>query len=472
MSERPVDRQTLLDGLPPVPSGALAEAIGALIRRVDRKVIVLDDDPTGTQTVHDIPVVTRFSVAHLARELQNATPASYVLTNSRSFGRDEAVALNREIARNLRAASAQTGRDFVVISRSDSTLRGHFPAELETLQEELGQSFDGWILCPFFEEGGRLTIGDVHYVAEGEQLIPAAQTPFAADAAFGYTDSHLHHWVGQKSDGRIAPEQITSLSIEELRSDDWALLAEKLSGLSAGSVCVVNAACQHDLSSAVLALLEAEASGKRFLYRTAASFVATRAGIGPRPLLAGSDFAGRHGRGILVVVGSHVPKTTEQLRHLLEARRPPAYELRVPMLLDDAARPGHIAEVAARVADHLAEDATVVVYTSRELAGGAAAASLAIGRQVSQSLVAVVGSLSQPPRAIVAKGGITASDVATEACRVERATVMGQMLPGVPVWQCGPESRFPEMPLVVFPGNVGGTDALAAALDRLSAAAD
>ena len=63
--------------------------------------------------------------------------------------------------------------------------------------------------------------------------------------------------------------------------------------------------------------------------------------------------------------------------------------------------------------------------------------------------------LSIRPGFIIAKGGITSSDVGTKALRVRRATVLGQVRPGIPVWLTGPESKFPEMPYIIFPGNVG-----------------
>ena len=71
------------------------------------------------------------------------------------------------------------------------------------------------------------------------------------------------------------------------------------------------------------------------------------------------------------------------------------------------------------------------------------------------------------PRFIVAKGGITSSEVGTKGLRVRRARVMGQILPGVPVWQTGPESRFPGLPYVIFPGNVGDENALRNAVEKL-----
>jgi uncharacterized protein YgbK (DUF1537 family) len=465
MNESTVNRDELLSRLPPVPQTNHADTLRSLIRESGRKVIVLDDDPTGTQTVHDIPVVTRWTVEHLSHELTDPAPASYVLTNSRSLPTADAVILNREIAKNLREARARTGRDFSLVSRSDSTLRGHFPEELDALSAGLKEQFDAWVICPFFEEGGRLTINDVHYVAEGDQLVPAAQTPFAADQAFGYRNSNLRHWIVEKTGGRMPLERIESLSLEDLRSTNPAPVHNKVRQLTSGSACIVNAVVQSDLDSAVVALLRAENEGKRFLYRTAASFVAVRSGIEQRPLLTPTEMATQDGSGVLIVVGSYVPKTTAQLEHLLEHSDAVPLELDVRHVLDVSTRAAAVADLAHRASDHLATDAAVVIYTSRELVEADADESLAVGQTISRALVDVVRSVSVRPRLLVAKGGITSSDVATKGCDVERAVVMGQALPGVPVWRCGPESRWPGQPLVVFPGNVGGVDALTELMD-------
>jgi uncharacterized protein YgbK (DUF1537 family) len=83
--------------------------------------------------------------------------------------------------------------------------------------------------------------------------------------------------------------------------------------------------------------------------------------------------------------------------------------------------------------------------------------------------VAIVRQLERRPRYLLAKGGITSSDIATRGLGIRRALVLGQILPGVPVWQSGPESRFPGMPYIVFPGNVGGVEALAEVCKQLKA---
>jgi uncharacterized protein YgbK (DUF1537 family) len=217
-------------------------------------------------------------------------------------------------------------------------------------------------------------------------------------------------------------------------------------------------------------LLAAEASGKRFLYRTAASFVPVRAGIAPRPLLAAAEMVRGDTAGGLIVVGSHVPRTTSQLHYLLQQGDVTQIELSVPALLSEAQRADTITQTARTVDTTLQHGGDVVVFTSRELVTGADTAStLLIGQRVSDGLVTLLQTLTTRPRYILAKGGITSSDVATKGLGVQRAMVLGQVLPGVPVWQLGPETRYPGLSYIVFPGNVGGPDAVGNVVTALRA---
>jgi uncharacterized protein YgbK (DUF1537 family) len=454
--------------LPPAWPDDPFPAVRAAVRSRGDKVVVLDDDPTGTQTVHDIPVLTTWPVEALCAELTNDLPACYLLTNSRSLPLDEARALNAEIGHHLATAAAQTGRQYVVVSRSDSTLRGHYPGEVEALAEALGGGFDATLIIPAFFDGGRYTIDDIHYVADGDRLLPAGTTEFARDAAFGYHASNLRHWVVEKSHGRIVPAAVTSLTLEDIRHGGPGRVAERLRQISAGGVCVVNAASHRDLAVVVAGLLEAEAAGRRFMYRTAASFVPLRAGLESRPLLTRADLHLPSSGGGLVVVGSHVPKTSGQLAALLARPGVRSIEVSVTALLSDDGR-HEIDTAVGRAEEALQSGHDLVIYTSRELVAGADAAnSLAIGRRVSDGLSAIVRAITTQPRYLIAKGGITSSDVATRGLDVMRAMVLGQVLPGVPVWQLGPESRRPGMVYIVFPGNVGGPGALAEIVSVLS----
>ena len=187
----PIQLQEILDSLPPVWSEDLLPVIQHEIAQRPVSIVVLDDDPTGTQTVYDIPVLTNWKLRTIVDEFERGTALFYLLTNSRSLATTQAVGLALEVGANILEASRHTGRAFEVISRSDSTLRGHFPAEVDALAEALEMEQAVWVIAPFFQEGGRYTINDVHYVRESQQLIPAADTAFARDVVFGYRNSDL-----------------------------------------------------------------------------------------------------------------------------------------------------------------------------------------------------------------------------------------------------------------------------------------
>jgi len=453
-----VNKSELFATLPAPWPQDLLPGIREAVAASPRKFVVLDDDPTGTQTVCDLPVLTTWDVPALRAELANDAPCFYILTNSRSLPASEAHGLNLEIARNLKLAAAEIGAEFSIVSRSDSTLRGHFPGEPLALAEALGD-FDAVIVIPYFEAGGRYTVGDIHYVAEGDTLVPTAETPFARDAAFGYRSSNMRAWVAEKSSGKINAHSVATISIHELRQGGPKIVGGRLLELAFGSVCVVNAACPRDLEVFVQGLLLAEAEGRRFLFRTAASFVSARLGLAPCSLWQPPATHGTTGG--LTVVGSYVPKTTIQLEALLANSKLERMEISVAAILQAELRAAELSRIAAQTNRALAAGRDVVVFTSRTLIeGGDAATSLDIGGKVSAALVEMLQRIETSPRYLIAKGGITASDLATRGLGVKRALVLGQILPGVPVWELGAETIFPGLPYVVFPGNVGGSEAL------------
>jgi uncharacterized protein YgbK (DUF1537 family) len=462
LKSKGVNKEDLFNHLPPEWPEDLLPIIREEVSASKRKVVVMDDDPTGTQTVHNTPVLTEWSVEALQAELQSNFPAFYILTNSRSLTLHAARALNTDIGRNLIEARKRVNRDFVVVSRSDSTLRGHFPGEVEALASALGENFDGWIVIPFFLEGGRYTVEDTHYVEEGGWLIPSAETEFARDSVFGYRCSNLRDWVEEKTGGRVSSEDVLSIAIEDVRMGGPAGVTERLLSLQRSTICVVNAAGYRDVEVFVKGLLDAEAQGRRFLYRSAASFVRVRAGISPRPLLSSSDLDMPAQGGGLTLVGSHVPKTTRQLQKLLALPQMTGVEMDVEGILDGDRRDNEIDRICRSAEKLLQGDRDVVIYTSRRLVtAGHAESDLYIGNRVSEALITTLQRITSNLRYLIAKGGITASDVATKGLNVKRALVLGQILPGVPVWRLGSESRYAGIPYIVFPGNVGGDDALA-----------
>lgn len=457
--------QTLGQALPPpLDDPGLEERVWVAVADSGRKIIALDDDPTGVQTVHDVAVLAGWDAVTLAAELGRPAPLFFILTNSRALPEDRAAALNREIAGTLLDASQERGVSFVIASRSDSTLRGHFPAETDALAGALG-GVDGVLICPAFFEAGRVTAGDVHFVRDGERYVPAAETEFARDATFGYGARTLPGWVEEKTHHRITARDVASLTVEEIRRGGPERVAERLRDARHGQPVVVNALDYSDLWTVVLGLLEAEAEGKRYVYRTGASFVRARAGIDARPLLTRDELLGqdapRPARG-LVVVGSHVRRTTEQLQRVLVAPRTTGIEVAVSELFrGDDNRDREIARVCRQADDAIATGWTPIISTSRQVERPDGMEELEVARAVSDALVAIVRGIEAHPDFVVGKGGITSSDIGTLGLGAERATVLGQVRPGVPVWRLGPESRFPTMPFVVFPGNVGDAETLA-----------
>lgn len=274
----------LLSGQP--PEWSVPHAVATIRDRVKGQgthIAVLDDDPTGTQSLHGVPVLTTWESADLRAALRHPPNAFFVLTNSRGRSRPEAAAISQTIATRLADLADELGIDVEAISRSDSTLRGHFPTEIDALQQgfgERGRRYGGVIICPCFLEAGRVTVNDVQWVREGDQFVPAAGTEFAADATFGYQSSNLRAWVQEKTEGRIPFEEVRSISLANIRNGGPRRVAQLLQEPD-GRAVIVNAASYADLEVFVLGLLEAEGAGRRFLYRTGPSFVRVRAGIEP-----------------------------------------------------------------------------------------------------------------------------------------------------------------------------------------------
>ena len=468
MTNRLPFKQTL-DSLPDEWSIDPIPAIRSSIARTGAKLAVLDDDPTGAQTVHDVAVLTDWSVDAIVEELATDLPAMFLVTNSRSMPLARAQAVTAEAGRNLREASARTGRRIDVVIRGDSTLRGHFIGELTALEQALGKGNDAWLLIPFFSEGGRYTIDDVHYVSDDEWLTPAGDTEFARDTAFSYRSSNLRKWVEEMTDGSVSADDVASISINDLRLGGPERVTEVLSDLEGGRVCVVNAVAMRDLEVLAQSLLAAEERGQRFLYRSAASFVRARLGQTGRELLTADDLDLPKSGGALIVVGSHVARTNGQLDELLRRPGIASVEIDVAELVSDAGT-RETARVAGFASGQLRKGRDVAIYTSRTvLTGINVAENLAIGERIASGVVEAVRGVEQRPRYVIVKGGTTASNVATRSFGVARAVGRGQVAPGVPVWDLGPESRFPGLKLVVFPGNVGDPDALVEVVVKLSA---
>ena len=465
----------ILSSYPPVNEKTVDELLAKEIAGSNKKIVVLDDDPTGVQTVHDISVYTNWFEDSIRKGFAEENKLFYILTNSRGFTAAQTEIAHREIAKAVDAVSKETGKEYIFISRSDSTLRGHYPLETIILKEEYekntGNKIDGEILCPFFKEGGRYTIDDVHYVRYGDTLVPAAETEFAKDKTFGYTVSDLKEYVEEKTGGVYKKENVTAISLKDIRALAFDKIEEQLMAVEDFNKIVVNAIDYVDVKIFCVALYRAMAKGKTFMFRTAAAIVKVMGGVSDQPLLTREQMVVKEtDNGGVIVIGSHTEKTTRQMEMLKEIPDIAFVELNARLVRDEAAFAREVERCLALEEEYISCGRTECVYTTRRQITadtGDKEDDLRLAVRISDAVQSLVGRLSIVPSFVIAKGGITSSDVGTKALAVQRANVLGQIKPGIPVWQTGDESKFPQTPYVIFPGNVGEDSTLKEAAEIL-----
>ena len=467
----------ILNTFPPVDEKELDALLAEEIRQNDQKIVVLDDDPTGVQTVHDISVYTDWSTDSIRQGFLEENKVFYILTNSRGMTVNETTAAHTDIAKRVAAVSKETGIDYMIMSRSDSTLRGHYPLEPQLLKDGMeadGHTIDGEVMCPFFKEGGRFTIGNVHYVKQGDELVPAAETEFAKDRTFGYSHSSLPEYIEEKTKGAYKAESVTCISLEDLRSQNYEKITAQLAAVRDFNKVVVNAVDYCDIKVFAIALYRAMKQGKHYMFRTAAGLVKVMGGISDQPLLTRKDMVTlTSSYGGVVVVGSHTAKTTAQLNELLRLDCAVPVEFNSNLVLEgDEAFYNEVDRCVRAEEEIIRSGKTAVCYTCRKLLtveNDTKESALVRSVKISDGVQSLVGKLSITPAFVIAKGGITSSDVGTKALQVKRANVLGQIQPGIPVWQTGEESRFPGTPYVIFPGNTGDETTLRKAVEILTA---
>ena len=443
------------------------------IEKSDLKLIVLDDDPTGIQTVHGVYVYTDWSYESIYKGFTDANRLFFILTNSRGLTEQQTTLLHREITSTIMKVSKETKKRFLIISRGDSTLRGHYPLETSLIKEELERlsdiKVDGEIIIPFFKAGGRYTIDNIHYVKYGDELIPAAETEFAKDKTFGYTKSDLCEYIEEKTQGATRAQEVIRIGLSEIRNGEVELIEERLCKAADFRKIIVNAIEPEDLEIFCVALYRALQKGKFFLFRTAADFVRVVGGISIKPFLTKADMLNRESsKGGIVVIGSHTAKTTAQLEALKDMKQLEFIEFDSDLVLEDRLNE-EVLRVTKLSSSYIEAGKTVVVYTKRKLLSlkhDTKEMALLRSVKISEAVMRLVGELTTVPKFVIAKGGITSSDIGVKALRVQRAYVLGQVLSGIPVWRTDNTSRFPLIPYIIFPGNVGEADSLKRVLEE------
>ncbi len=427
-----------------------------------RIIVVLDDDPTGIQTVHDVPMITELDESSIEEAFIKEYPLFYVLTNSRSFSKKQTIKYHKEITNVLIGKSKKYNKELVIVSRSDSTLRGHYPTETETIYKELinsGMHIDGEVLCPYLH-GIRKTERDIHYVLSDQKWIPVGETEFAKDPTFGFQSSDLKEYVEEKTKGKFSAASCVSIEPQDKR------ILEKLNNVSGFKKIIINATCMEDLKYLVKGI---EKSTSTFIFRCSASLVKELGHIEDRPYLTYKECTD-NGHGGLLLVGSHVQKTNEQLKFLKE-HDPNLYwvEFDQKKILE-----GTIQEEIKRCADlvnkNLEADHHVVLTTCRkriDVKNGSREDQLALAINISFAFTGILQHLAVRPRFLITKGGITSSHSLTHGLHIKKTIILGQIDENIGVVKCLDENRWKGLPIVIFPGNVGKKDTIFKVLRKL-----
>jgi len=443
-----------------------------------QKIIVFDDDPTGSQTVYGCPLLLNWDEQSLKKAFQQQSELIFILANTRSLSPALADKRIREICSSLKKFFLREGcsiDDYFYISRGDSTLRGHGVLEPLTLSRELGP-FDAIFHIPAFFEGGRITENGIHYL----NGVPVHMTDFGRDKLFGFSTSDMAKWIEEKSFQNILAKNVLHLSLKHLdialqNEDGFESLLIFLSQLENNICVVVDAKFPHhlDILAKAIKILSKE---KRFLFRTAASFINSLSGLCPNPKSTSDlvslkskndDFEYKPG---LIIVGSHVQLATEQLEVVFQEDYCESIEIPVLDLADMfALNESHqlileLEEILLlKIESILDRNKIPVLYTSREeVQFSSDSERMTFGLLLAEFMAILVGKLTFKLGYIISKGGITTQLLLQKGLNLNQVHLKGQILPGLSIVQCDSDQN--KLPIVTFPGNLGNKKTLLKAL--------
>ncbi|WP_167133026.1 four-carbon acid sugar kinase family protein [Paramicrobacterium chengjingii] len=399
------------------------------------KTVVLDDDPTGTQSATGVRVLLTWTLESIRESLAHAS-SIYIQTNSRALTEQAAVELIDSITSAVKTALPD--EDIRFILRGDSTLRGHVFAESERLLTPDALM----VFVPAFPTGGRTTEGGVHYATVDGVKLPAGETEYASDPVFPFRNSDLAAYVREKSTRtpHYVPLAVVRGPIEELH--------EAFAKATPGSVVVPDATEDDDIVRIARAIEALEDQGQSVVVRSASPLAAEFAGVRSERLLTATVPASP-GK-VLLVCGSHTTGATAQLEAFSETYGKPI-TLQTSAALTDAQHAGH--ELAKKA--HAIIGAGTTVSLASERARQADHNTLDHGDRVMTALSTAARDLAPSVDTVIAKGGITSAEIARVGLGATSADVVGQLLPGISLWEINTgEGRT--LNYVVVPGNVGG----------------
>jgi len=492
-----VEEEALMASLPPEYPRDLTQRIEEALRAVPNEMVVyLEDDSTGVQKSHDVYLVTDYSEKGIRSGIEAARGAGhrlvFILTNSRALSARQAEALNREIAQTLARIAQDEGLTFRIGSRSDSTLRGHFPLEplvlMEALEPLTGE-YDGVIVSHvFLTEMGRITVNRKHLLRirkdDGSYWYrPVHLTRFAEDKRFGYPTSDMAEYVEFKFStsglGEVKAAEVLHISLDDVRKGGPEEVKRKLMEAEKGRVVTVDIVAPRDLQVLVLGLLMAEGEGKDYIYRSAASLAAARVNMRDIPVLTREEILGtrRLAGNILCLWGSIVELSNLQLEAVLKQVPdlvPVQFDVR-RVLRSDEDRKDVIDSAVGSTEEAFRRGKGALVYTvprteypAEKLPEEARAAN---EQRIASAFQEVYNRVRLRPAAVIFKGGTTSSTGLFNS-GAKRVYVLGQVSPGIPIVKILPKDneRFPgeEMLMVLGPGNVGVRETYVEIIEKLT----
>jgi len=421
---------------------------------VYRPIVIIDDDPTGTQTTIDFPVLTRWTSERITSLFTQRESAIFFLANTRAMDADRARSIVSEIVQKTATAARATKASPVFVCRSDSTLRSHFPVELETVRavwhSSTGERLGPAVFLPAFFEGRRITRNGIHGILDDDRFVPLHETEFSRDPEFPYESAQLHEYVRAKTDSKgvsLRPRPWGDADPDGV----WTTDVEQYDG-------------PGGLDETVADLRRRLDSGEPLIFQTAASFIRSWTGQSGWDITASPQRSGM-GPGI-VIVGSFVDLSSRQLERLLTDPSVRGLEIAIDRLLQSPAT--EVARNAAAIERIAAAGFTPVAYTTRGVRTDAGN-HRAVGTQVAKALVEIVRATEFVPSFVLAKGGITSHTILRDGLNVSEGRVSGAIIPGVPVIRIQhPKRTEAEMDYVIFPGNVGTPESLLEVYQRYS----
>ncbi len=436
------------------------------------KIVVIDDDPTGSQTVNNCLLLLKWDYSTLVKGFECESNLFFILANTRSLSENDAKLTIKEICNNLKEVIAyeySKKEEIIFVSRGDSTLRGHNFLEPNTINNCLGP-FDATFHIPAFIEGKRLTVNGCHFVDK----IPVDQTIFAEDKIFGYKTSNIKNLLFQQSKSQINLDDIQNIKLSDfeiLEVDEKNIIFQKLKNLKNNTHVIVDIENYSQLNKFSL-VINKLSKQKRFLFRTAASFISSISDIksNPQEDIFFSNVIRKNNENKflpgLVVVGSFIELSTLQLKNLLKISRCEPIELDVFEFFRIISSENNQDKMKLfrnklllEIRSNLNKGKTPVLFTSRKFMSLDCSEQFNFYNSLALFIANLVADLKNEIGYLISKGGITTNVILSNGLKADYVYLEGQIITGISLvtYKLRNDEK---LPIVTFPGNIGTQDTL------------